>query len=131
MQKSVSTSVKKPATATSQEKADLVVKYADDMKALDIEVLDVRRKTSATEFFVVCTGTSDVHLRAVAEKVADNLRNVDGIKPLRKSDRGGEGWILVDYGDVVLHVMSEEKRQFYDLESLWSNIQPDPNLPVE
>lgn len=110
---------------TSREKADLIVQYADDMKAERIETLDVRRKTSVADFFVVCTGTSDVHMNAIAERVAEKLRT-QKVKPIR-TETGG-GWTLHDYGDVIFHIMREEQRQFYDLEELWTRMQPDPNL---
>lgn len=120
----------KQKSLPAAEKAELIREYADDMKALEIEILDVRAKTSVTDYFVVCTATSDTHLKAVAEKVAEKLRE-KGIKPLRRSAVSSDGWILFDYGDVVLHVFLEEKRQFYDLESLWQNLPTDPNLVAE
>ncbi|MCB0826720.1 MAG: ribosome silencing factor [Armatimonadetes bacterium] len=120
----------KPKSLPSVDKAELIREYADDMKALEIEVLDVRAKTSVTDYFVVCTATSDTHLKAVAERVAEKLRD-QGIKPLRRSAVTSDGWILFDYGDVVLHVFLEEKRQFYDLESLWENLPTDPILVAE
>lgn len=110
----------------SSEKAEKIVQFADDMKAERIETLDVRNKTSVADYFVVCTGTSDVHVNAISEKVAEKLKEL-GVRPTR-SDTAGQGWVLLDYGDVVFHVMREEKRQFYDLETLWNAIQPDPNL---
>lgn len=111
---------------TSKEKADLIVQFADDMKAEQIELLDVQAKTSVADYFVVCSGTSDRHVSSIAEKVAENLRD-RRIRPLRaEGDRSG--WVLQDYGDVVLHVMREEQRQFYDLESLWNTMRPDPSL---
>lgn len=112
---------------TSTEKLQLITQYADDMKAENIETLDVRKKTSVADFFVVCTGTSDRHVSSIAEKVAENLRKNNKTRPVRvEGDRSG--WVLQDYGDVILHVMREEQRQFYDLESLWKSMQPDPSL---
>lgn len=115
--------------ALSEEKARLIADFADDMKAQDIQTLDVRAKTSVTDYFVICTGTSDTHVRAIAERVAEKARDL-GLRPLRRSDQRGDGsgWILFDYGDVVLHVMLEERRQFYDLESFWTNMPADPAL---
>lgn len=113
---------------TSRQKAERIMELADDIKAVDIELLDVSKKTSVTEFMVICTGTSDTHANAVAERVAERLRE-EGIKPLRRNNnRNSDGWMLHDYGDVIFHVMLEEKRQFYDLESLWAEIENDPNL---
>ena len=106
----------------------MIVDYADDIKAVDIETLDVRAKTSVTDFMIVCTGTSDTHANAIAERVAEKMR-AEGLKPLRRSlVRNSDGWIVHDYGDVVFHVMLEEKRQFYDLEALWAEYEADPNL---
>jgi len=110
---------------TSREKVDLIVATADEAKAERIEVLDVHAKTSVADYFVVCTGNSDIHVNAVADRVADKLR-LKKVRPLRTNTDGG--WVLQDYGDVVFHVMREEKRQFYDLETLWTNMQADPNL---
>ena len=104
----------------------MICKTADDIKAERIETLDVRMKTSVADFFIVCTGTSDVHVNSIADRVREKLGEIK-VKPLR-TESGGSGWVLQDYGDVVFHVMREEKRQFYDLESLWTSMQHDPNL---
>jgi ribosome-associated protein len=111
---------------TSSEKLQRIIDAADEIKAETIETLDVRAKTSMADYFVVCSGTSDRHVQSIGEKVAERLGEVKE-KPLRVE---GErtGWLLQDYGDVILHVMREEQRQFYDLETLWKNITPDPNL---
>jgi ribosome-associated protein len=113
---------------TSIDKKDLIVDAADDMKAERIETLDVKAKTSIADYFVVCTGTSDRHVQAIADRVAEKLSVVKE-KPLR-TEGEKTGWVLEDFGDVVFHVMREEMRQFYDLESLWKNFRPDPNLEV-
>lgn len=110
----------------SEEKLNLIRDAADDMKAERIEVLDVRAKTSVADFFLVCSGTSDRHVDAIADRVAEKLA-VQKIKPFR-SEGERSGWILQDYGDVILHVMKEEQRQFYDLESLWQSAQVNPDL---
>ena len=116
--------------ASSSEKAKLLSEFADDMKALDIETLDIRKKTSMADYFVICTGTSDTHVRAISERVAEKMRDV-GLKPYRQSVGEKNGWILFDYGDVVFHVMLEEKRQFYDLESFWNGLQNDPTIVLD
>jgi ribosome-associated protein len=116
---------------TSLKKKELVEGFADDMKAERIESLDVRSKTSVTDWFVVCSGNSQIHANAIAERVVEKAREA-GFRPLRTAEISrSDGWILVDFGDVVLHVMLEEKRQFYDLESLWQGLPADPNLIVE
>jgi ribosome-associated protein len=113
---------------TAQEKVDTISSTADELKAENIEVLDVRAKTSVADFFVVCSGTSDRHVQSIAEKVEEKMASVKS-KPVR-TDGARSGWVLQDYGDVVFHVMREEQRQFYDLEALWKSMQEDPNLRV-
>jgi ribosome-associated protein len=114
----------------AKEKADLIRELADDIKAESITVMDVRPKTSVTSFFVICTGTSQVHVNAIADNVYQKLRK-NGIKTVRApSIAGNDGWLLYDYGDVILHVMLEEKRQFYDLETLWETTPDNPDLIV-
>ncbi|MDR3688976.1 MAG: ribosome silencing factor [Fimbriimonas sp.] len=111
---------------TAEEKVSKITEAADDMKAEQIETLDVRQKTSVAEYFIVCSGTSDRHIDSIAERVAEKLALVK-VKPLRiEGERSG--WVLQDYGDVIFHVMKEEQRQFYDLETLWKNAANDPNL---
>ena len=111
---------------TAEDKVSKITEAADDMKAENIETLDVREKTSVAEFFIVCSGTSDRHIDAIAERVAEKLA-ISKIKPIRvEGERSG--WVLQDYGDVIFHVMREEQRQFYDLEALWKNMSPNPNL---
>ncbi len=110
----------------SKEKAAEVARLADDMKAERVETLDIRKKTSVADFFVVCTGTSDRHVESIADKVAEQMR-VKKLRPLR-TEGERTGWVLLDFGDVVFHVMREEQRQFYDLETLWETMKPDPSL---
>ena len=111
---------------TAEEKVAKITEAADDMKAESIETLDVRNKSSIAEFFIVCSGTSDRHIDAIAERVAETLA-ISKIKPLR-TEGERTGWVLQDYGDVLFHVMKEEQRQFYDLETLWKNMSVNPNI---
>lgn len=111
---------------TAQEKVDLIVGVADDMKAENIETLDVRTKTSVADYFVVCGATNDRQVSAIADEVAKKMKDLKE-RPLR-TEGDGSGWVLQDYGDVVLHIMRDEQRQFYDLETLWKTMQPNPDL---
>jgi ribosome-associated protein len=112
---------------TSEDKVKKIVEAADELKAENIETIDVREKTSVADYFVLCTGTSDRHISSIADKVYERMAEAKQ-KPVRtEGDRSG--WVLQDYGDVLLHVMREEQRQFYDLETLWKAARPDPNLP--
>lgn len=124
----VGSTKKKNKDIPSDEKAALIAEFADDMKAERIETLFVGDKTSVTSYFVICTGTSDTHARAIGDKVTERMREA-GHKPLRKNViKNADGWILLDFGDVVFHIFLEEKRQFYDLETLWTSMESDPNL---
>ncbi len=111
----------------TEEKVATIVTVVDDMKAEEIETLDVRGKTSVADYFIVCSATNDRQLSAIADKVEEKMKSVKQ-RPLRTEGRAG-GWILQDYGDVVLHVMRDEQRQFYDLETLWKTMQPSTDNP--
>jgi ribosome-associated protein len=111
---------------TSKALADRIAKLADDAKALHVETLDIRKKTSIADYFVICTGTSERHVESIADRVSEQLRD-EKMRPLRvEGERSG--WVVLDFGEVILHVMLEEQRQFYDLETLWKLTHPDPNL---
>jgi ribosome-associated protein len=91
----------------------------DDMKAVDVRVIDVRGQTSITDLMVVASGTSTRHVKAVADKVEEAARAI-GVRPLGVEGQQGAEWILIDLVDVVVHVMLPEVRTFYALEKLWS-----------
>lgn len=96
-----------------------VVDKADDMKAADIVIIDVREKTSITDFMVLCTGNSRRHVSSIAEHVADEARAAN-LLPLGMEGQKEGDWVVLDLGDVMLHIMQEEHRQIYQLEKLWS-----------
>jgi ribosome-associated protein len=98
---------------------DLVLKTLDDMKARDIVVLDVRGKTSITDIMIVASGTSNRHVKSVAEAVAFQAK-LAGEAPLGSEGVEDGEWALVDLNDVVVHVMQPKVRDFYQLERLWS-----------
>lgn len=111
---------------TSLAKAQLIAQIIDDAKGEQIETLDVHDKTSIADYFVICSGLNDRHMAAIADRVSEGLLDLRE-KPLRtEGDKGG--WILQDYGDVILHIMRDEQRQFYDLESFWKNMRPSPDV---
>ena len=97
---------------------DLVVKTLEDMKARDIEVMDVREKTSITDIMVVASGTSDRHVKAMAETVAFQAK-LAGETPLGMEGLTEGEWALVDLNSVVVHVMLPKVRDFYQIERLW------------
>ena len=98
---------------------DLVVGALDDMKATDITVLDVRGKTSITDYFIVASGTSDRHVKSMAEAVAFQAKQA-GQAPIGMEGVNEGEWALVDLNGVVLHAMLPKVRDYYQLEKLWS-----------
>ncbi len=98
---------------------DLVVDALEDMKAQDIKVLDVRGKTGITDFFIIASGTSDRHVKAIADSVAFQAKQAG--EPALGTEGADEGeWALIDLNGVVVHVMQPRVRDFYQLEKLWS-----------
>jgi ribosome-associated protein len=91
----------------------------DDLKGRDIVTLDVRGKSSVTDFMIVCSGTSNRHTKSVADYVAAEVKKA-GIAALGIEGQSSGEWVLLDLGNVVVHVMLEETRSFYQLEKLWS-----------
>lgn len=104
----------------SEEKARLIAATADAVKAEDIVALDLRQLTIISDFFVICTGKSSIQIRAIASRIEDKLREA-GVRKLRMEGYQEATWILMDYGDVVVHIMAAEQRAFYRLEELWSD----------
>lgn len=98
---------------------DLVVEVLNDMKARDISVVDVRGKTAVTDFMIVASGTSDRHVKAIAETVAYKAKEA-GEAPLGTEGVQEGEWALVDLNGVVVHLMLPKVRDFYSLERLWS-----------
>ncbi len=95
-----------------------VVAAAHERKAVDVRVLHVEPVTALADYFLICSGTNDRQTRAIADAVEERLR-ADQIRPLHvEGMRGGE-WILLDYGDFIVHVMSGDRRGYYGLERLW------------
>lgn len=102
-----------------------IVELASDKQASDIVLLDIRSMSAVADYFVICTTMSERQMTAVVRDVADQLREEGGPRPLRVEGQGtSSGWVLVDYGDVVLHVFGAEQRSFYQLEELWSAAVP-------
>ena len=91
----------------------------DDLKAQNILILNVGQMTSVTDYLVICSGTSSRHVAALADKLVMTLKEKE-IKPLHVDGLTTAEWVLVDYVDVVVHIMRPETRLFYNLEGLWS-----------
>ncbi len=113
----------------TREIAVLAASAAAEKKAEDIVVLDVAETLIITSYFVIATGGTDRQVRAIAEEVEDTLRERAAIKPVgREGEREGR-WVLLDFGDIVVHVFQPEEREFYRLERLWSDV-PRVELPT-
>ena len=108
----------------SKKLALLCRDFADNKKAENITVLDVRKLSSVTDFFVIVTGTSQPHLRAIFEEIHSRLRDEHDLRPVRSEGSTGGNWVVLDYFDVIVHVMHTEARQRYDLEGLWGDAKP-------
>ncbi|CAO97397.1 ribosome silencing factor [Erwinia tasmaniensis] len=98
---------------------DFVVDKIDDLKGQDIVTIDVHGKSSITDCMVICTGTSTRHVVSIAEHVVQEAR-LAGLRPFGVDGRAAADWVVVDLGEVIVHVMQEESRQLYELEKLWS-----------
>lgn len=107
--------------------ARLVARAALDKRAVDLVVLDLQGMSSLADFFLVCTGRSTAQMDTIAEAIAVTLR-AEGIRVRHREGTAESGWLLLDYGDVVVHIFGEEARAFYGLERLWGDA---PVLSVE
>lgn len=105
----------------SRSLADAAAHAIDDKKGLDVAVMDVSDHLVITDVFVMATGTSRRHVRSLSETVAEKLRDDLDRRPLRKEGVDEGNWILLDYGDIVVHLFDQETRDFYDLERLWGD----------
>jgi ribosome-associated protein len=108
------------------DSAKLMLKIAynalDDKKARDIEILDIHRITTIADYFVITTGTSTTHVKALADAAEEKLQE-QGFSLGHKEGYGNGRWILLDYRDIVIHVFHDEDRKFYNLEKVWGDAQ--------
>jgi ribosome-associated protein len=105
----------------SRKLALLCRELADDKKAEDIVILDVREVSSVTDYFVIASGTSEPHLRAIVDEISDRLRERHELRPRAVDGTLQTAWVVLDYFDVIVHVMRQDLRDRYDLESLWGD----------
>ena len=103
----------------SADLTSLVVNALDDLKGVNVVQLDVRELTDVMDYLDVASGTSHRHVKALADNVTDEAKK-QGTRPLGVEGQDGAEWVLVDFGDVVVHIMLPATRDFYDLERLWS-----------
>ena len=110
-------------SGTPTQLQSLVHEALDDMKAIDVVALDVRHLTAITDAMYIASGRSDRHVRAIADELVERCEAA-GIKPLGIEGMDGGEWVLIDLSDVVVHVMIQRTRDFYDIERLWDISRP-------
>ena len=114
-------------TPTAESKARRAARAALDKRAGDLVVLDVQRVSSVTDYFLICSGKSTTHLETITDAIRAELRG-EGINVLHAEGVAESGWVLLDYGDVLMHVFLEDTRLYYALERLWGDA---PALSLE
>lgn len=103
---------------TQQQKLKIIVKALDSKKAEDIKVIKVGDLTVIADYFVIADGTSSTQTKALADEAEYKMQE-NGVVPNRVQGNNGSNWVIIDYGDIVVHVFSKEQRDFYNLERLW------------
>ena len=112
----------------SESLARLAAEASDDRKAVDIRLIRVDEVSSLADWFVISSGLSDVQVRAIARSVEDQIEEATGRLPLRREGQKEGRWMLLDYGDVIVHVLTPNERSYYDLESFWGHGEQQPYL---
>jgi len=112
---------------TAQAKAQRAARAALDRKAVDLVVLDVQGLSGVTDYFLVCSGRSTTHFKSITDAIREELKE-DGVRPLHVEGATESGWVLLDYGDVLMHVFLEDTRAYYALERLWGDA---PSISVD
>ena len=105
---------------TAERKVRCAAGAALDKRATELVVLDVQGLSSVTDYFLVCSGKSTTHMETITDAIRDELKH-EGARPLHVEGVAASGWILLDYGDVLMHVFLEETRAYYALERLWGD----------
>lgn len=111
----------KSAVETAKKIAETAYAALDNKKAVEPTVLEVGKQTVLADYFVLATGTSGTHIKALADETEFKLREELGIEPSHVEGFGDSAWILLDYGCVIIHVFTKEARDFYKLEKLWDD----------
>lgn len=117
---------KKKSNISSKELADIVIKGIQEKKGNDIVKLDLSNIIHAvSDCFIVCHGSSNVHVESIADSVIEEVKKECGYKPIHKEGFTNAEWILIDYFDVVVHIFQKGKRDFYHLEDLWADAKTE------
>ena len=114
----------KQTRLSTEQLRDLVVKGMQEKKAQDIIVMDLRKvKNAITDYFIICSGSSDTQIDAISGSVEEEILKVSRTFPTNREGKMNREWILLDYIDVVVHVFKKDRRAFYDLEQLWGDAE--------
>ena len=119
--------INQPANEQFQTKPDskslveLVIEGMKEKKASDITVMDVSDLTTLTDYFVICSGNSDTQNKAISDSIEEEVLKQTGEKPWKKEGIQARNWIILDFINIVVHIMSKEKRQFYSIERVWND----------
>jgi ribosome-associated protein len=106
----------------AQELARSIVEIASDRQASDIVMLDLRAVSLLADYFVICSGNSERQIGALQDEIIDKVRDAEGHRrPDRREGNASTGWVLLDYGDVVVHIFAPIEREYYQLEELWAH----------
>ncbi|OGJ90430.1 MAG: ribosome silencing factor [Candidatus Raymondbacteria bacterium RifOxyA12_full_50_37] len=104
---------------------DRIIELALEKKALNIKIMDLRKLSGPSDFFVIVSGSSEPHLRAISDSIYDGLKKqTERLLPLHVDGYYTPDWIVMDYFDVIVHIFLDRKRSFYDIEELWSDAKP-------
>jgi ribosome-associated protein len=114
----VVTEARTPFTELDDE-VKLALHSASDKKAVNLTALDLREIASFTEFFVVATGTNQRQVQAIADEITEQLKKQLDVRPIRIEGYNTAEWVLIDFGDFIVHIFEQKAREFYDLERLW------------
>lgn len=105
-----------------RELAQNIAKAIDDKKGVDIQILNLQGITEITDYFVIATGNNTAHIRSIADFIEEKTKIKD-INPIRKQGYDEAQWIVMDYGDIIVHLFREETRKYYELEKFWRNAE--------
>ena len=104
---------------TETDLTQIVREAIEDLKGIDVYEIDIREMSSIADYMMIATGTSNTHVKALSRSVVDKAKE-NSIRPLSTEGNEAADWVLVDFGDLIVHLMLPETREFYDLERLWS-----------
>lgn len=108
-------------TTDSKQLLDAIIEGLHEKKAKDVKLLDVRELTTLTDYFVICHGTSETQIRALANSAMEKVKETLGENVWKQEGMDARRWIILDYVNVVVHIFSEEKRDYYGIERMWND----------